>query len=122
MENLVNYIAENRTTIEVCLTSNLQTSPGLVDVRDHSLQKMLDHRLSLTFCTDNRLVSHTTVTRELTLALDNFSIPGPAQGHHRVRLQALVLLPPLLGEEEVGAQHHRLLRDPGEAFQDRLAG
>ncbi|MGO9410156.1 MAG: adenosine deaminase family protein [Spirochaetia bacterium] len=75
VENLVNYIAENRTTVEVCLTSNLQTSPGLVDVRDHSLQKMLDYRLSLTFCTDNRLVSHTSVTRELTLALDNFSIP-----------------------------------------------
>ena len=74
VENLVNYIAENRTTIEVCLTSNLQTSPGLVDVRDHSLQKMLDYRLSLTFCTDNRLVSHTSVTRELSLALDNFSI------------------------------------------------
>jgi len=75
VENLVNYIAENRTTVEVCLTSNLQTSPGLADVRDHSLQKMLDYRLSLTFCTDNRLVSHTTVTRELTLALDNFAIP-----------------------------------------------
>jgi len=75
VENLVNYIAENRTTIEVCLTSNLQTSPELVDVRDHPLQKMLDHKLSLTFCTDNRLMSHTTVTRELTLALDNFSIP-----------------------------------------------
>ena len=75
VENLVNYIAENRTTVEVCLTSNLQTSPGLADVRDHSLQKMLDYRLSLTFCTDNRLVSHTSVTRELTLALDNFSIP-----------------------------------------------
>jgi adenosine deaminase len=75
VENLVNYIAENRTTVEVCLTSNLQTSPGLVDVRDHSLQKMLDYRLSVTFCTDNRLVSHTTVSRELTLALDNFAIP-----------------------------------------------
>ena len=75
VENLVNYIAENRTTIEVCLTSNMQTSPGLKDVRDHSLQKMLDHRLSLTFCTDNRLVSHTSVTQELTLALDNFQIP-----------------------------------------------
>jgi len=75
VENLVNYIAETRTTIEVCLTSNLQTSPGLTDVHDHSLQKMLDHRLSLTFCTDNRLVSHTNVTRELTLALENFAIP-----------------------------------------------
>ncbi len=75
VENLVNYIAENRTTVEVCLTSNMQTSPGLTDVHDHSLRQMLDHRLSLTFCTDNRLVSHTTVTKELTLALENFQIP-----------------------------------------------
>ncbi len=75
IESLVNYIAENRTTIEVCLTSNLQTSPTLKDVREHSLKKMLEHKLSLTLCTDNRLVSHTTVTRELKLALDSFDIP-----------------------------------------------
>jgi adenosine deaminase len=75
IERLVNYIAENRTTIEVCLTSNLQTSPGLTEVREHSVAKMLSHRLSLSFCTDNRLVSHTSVTRELTLALQSFDIP-----------------------------------------------
>ena len=75
IENLVNYIAENRTTIEVCLTSNMQTSPALKAVDEHSLRQMLGHKLSLTFCTDNRLVSHTSVTRELTLALENFSIP-----------------------------------------------
>ncbi len=75
IERLVNYIAENRTTIEVCLTSNLQTSPGLKDVADHSVAKMLSHKLSLSFCTDNRLVSHTSVTRELTLALQSFDIP-----------------------------------------------
>jgi adenosine deaminase len=75
IQNLVNYIAENRTTIEVCLTSNLQTSPALKRIGDHSLKKMLDHRLSVTLCTDNRLVSHTTVTRELELALANFEIP-----------------------------------------------
>lgn len=75
IENLVNYIAENRTTIEVCLTSNMQTSPGLKAVDEHSLRQMLVHKLSLTFCTDNRLVSHTSVTRELTLALENFDIP-----------------------------------------------
>ena len=74
IENLVNYIAENRTTIEVCLTSNLQTSPTLRSVKDHSLAKMLSHKLSLTFCTDNRLVSDTSVTRELRLALDNFDV------------------------------------------------
>jgi len=76
--NLVNYIAENRTTIEVCLTSNMQTSPDLTAVEEHSLRQMLSHKLSLTFCTDNRLVSHTTVTRELSLALENFTI-GPNQ-------------------------------------------
>ena len=74
IENLVNYIAENRTTIEVCLTSNIQTSPALKDVSEHSLRQMLARKLSLTFCTDNRLVSHTTVTRELTLALENFAV------------------------------------------------
>ncbi len=75
IERLVNYIAEMRTTIEVCLTSNLQTSPGLTHVKDHSVTKMLAHKLSLTFCTDNRLVSHTSVTRELTLCLRSFDIP-----------------------------------------------
>ena len=74
VENLVNYIAENRTTIEVCLTSNLQTSPQILDIKEHSLKKMLAHKLSLTLCTDNRLVSHTTVTRELRLALTNFGV------------------------------------------------
>jgi adenosine deaminase len=72
--NLVDYIAENRITIEVCLTSNLQTSPALKDISEHSLRQMLAARLSLTFCTDNRLVSHTTVVKELTLALENFGI------------------------------------------------
>ena len=75
IQNLVNYIAENRTTVEVCLTSNLQTSPALGDVRNHSLAAMLDRKLSLTFCTDNRLVSHTSVLKELRLAVDNFDIP-----------------------------------------------
>jgi adenosine deaminase len=77
IESLVNYIAENRITIEVCLTSNLQTSPHLRRVEDHSLKQMLEKRLSLTLCTDNRLVSHTNVCSEFRLALDHFSIsPG----------------------------------------------
>jgi adenosine deaminase len=75
IDNLVNYIAENRTTIEVCLTSNMQTSPELSAVSEHSLRRMLDSKLSLTFCTDNRLVSHTSICQELTLALENFDIP-----------------------------------------------
>lgn len=74
IRQLINYIADNRTTIEVCLTSNLQTAPDLTQVKDHSLGKMLDNKLSVSFCTDNRLVSHTTVTDEIQLAIDNFDI------------------------------------------------
>ncbi|MFW5741657.1 MAG: adenosine deaminase family protein [Spirochaetota bacterium] len=74
VEQLANYIADKRITVEVCLTSNLQTCPDLKSVSDHSLGQMLDRNLSLSICTDNRLVSKTTVTREIELAIDGFSI------------------------------------------------
>ncbi|MEI6874443.1 MAG: adenosine deaminase family protein [Spirochaetota bacterium] len=73
-EALASFIADQRVTIEVCLTSNLQTNPSLKDLRDHSLGKMLERRLSTTLCTDNRLVSNTTVSKEIRLAVDNFDI------------------------------------------------
>jgi adenosine deaminase len=74
VSQLANYIADLRITIEVCLTSNLQTSPDIKTVKDHSLGKMLDNKLSITFCTDNRLVSRTSVCNEIETALTNFSI------------------------------------------------
>ncbi len=74
VRDLVNYIADKRITVEVCLTSNLQTCPDLRSVADHSLGDMLERNLSLCICTDNRLVSNTSVTREIELAVDGFSI------------------------------------------------
>lgn len=74
IKRLVDYIANARTTIEVCLTSNLQTAPDIRTVAEHSVGKMLENKLSVTFCTDNRLVSHTTVTREIRTALETFEI------------------------------------------------
>ena len=35
---------------------------------------MLDAKLSTTLCTDNRIVSKTTMTKELTLAMTHFNI------------------------------------------------
>ncbi len=72
--SLANYIADKRITVEVCLTSNLQTCPDLQTIADHSLGQMLDMNLSLSICTDNRLVSDTTVTREIELAIEGFDI------------------------------------------------
>jgi adenosine deaminase len=67
---LAEYIASQRITIEVCLTSNAQTLPAMRDLRNHALRQMLDHELSVSICTDNRLVSNTTVCRELELAIE----------------------------------------------------
>jgi adenosine deaminase len=73
--DLASYIADKRVMIEVCLTSNLQTNPGLKDIKNHPFKHMLDNRMALTICTDNRLVSNTTVSREYRLAVDNFDMP-----------------------------------------------
>jgi adenosine deaminase len=95
---LARYIADRRITIEVCITSNLQTNPDIGDVKNHHFGLMLDQQLSATLCTDNRLHSHTTVSREVGLAVEAFSMsekqlrntiiygfkrsfyPGPYQG------------------------------------------
>ena len=71
---LVDYIATKRITLEVCPTSNLQTIPAITDVSQHPLRKMLEANLSVTICTDNRLKSRTSVTRELQLVCDNLPV------------------------------------------------
>jgi adenosine deaminase len=77
VQRLAQYIADRRITLEVCITSNLQTMPELRRVEAHPLGRMIDERLSVTLCTDNRLVSSTTITRELRLAVDAFRMhPG----------------------------------------------
>ncbi len=58
------YISDRRITLEVCLTSNLQTNPKMQSLKDHNLRKLRDQRVSVTLCTDNRTVSNTTVTDE----------------------------------------------------------
>ncbi|NOZ84697.1 MAG: adenosine deaminase family protein [Deltaproteobacteria bacterium] len=73
-QDLIQYMADRRTTIEVCLTSNKQTNPELKDLKEHNFRKMLDSKLSFCLCTDNRLVSNTTVTREIELAVDLFNM------------------------------------------------
>ena len=74
VEHLVETIAKRRICVEVNLTSNLQTLPEMENLHEHPLRQMLDHHLSATICTDNRLVSHTTVTRELALAAETFDL------------------------------------------------
>ncbi|MBU1535888.1 adenosine deaminase family protein [Myxococcota bacterium] len=74
INSLISFIADRRITIEVCLTSNLQTNPMLKDLKDHSFSKMRDAKLSVSFCTDNRTVSMTSVSDEIEKAVNTFGI------------------------------------------------
>src|SRR6185295_18328631 len=78
VEELAQFVADKRITVEVCLTSNQQTVPELAsDLRRHPFGEMRRRRLSCTFCTDNRLVSHTTVSNEIARGVEAFALtPG----------------------------------------------
>jgi adenosine deaminase len=71
VEDLANYMAGQRIGVEVCITSNLQTIPAIKTLADHPVRRMIDHGLAISICTDNRLVSNTTVSREVQLVLES---------------------------------------------------
>ncbi|MDA3924725.1 MAG: adenosine deaminase family protein [Kiritimatiellae bacterium] len=71
VDALANYVATMRITVEVCPTSNMQTIPDLKGNMDnHPVRKMLDYGMSVAICTDNTLVSHTSLSNELTLTAE----------------------------------------------------
>jgi len=74
VRDLAEYIGDRRITLEICLTSNMQTNPDLVELKNHPFKKMSESKLSVTFCTDNRTVSSTTVTDEIFKAVQTFNI------------------------------------------------
>lgn len=61
--DLMNFVNDFRIPIEVCLTSNVQTrvTPTFAE---HPVRLYYDQGLVVTLCTDNRLMSATTVTGE----------------------------------------------------------
>jgi adenosine deaminase len=83
VEQLTEYIANKRITIEVCPTSNLQTIPNFKTLNDHPIRQMLSAGLSVSIATDNRLISHTTLTRELQLITKHLKL-NPDQLRHLI--------------------------------------
>jgi len=81
VEKLVRYVAERRITLEVCLTSNMQTLPALKSLKSHPFARMLSERISVTLCTDNTLVSRTTITEEYQKAIAAFKIDPSVLRH-----------------------------------------
>ena len=65
--DLLNYVNDHRIPLECCLSSNVQTR-AVHDLQSHPLKFYLDYGLRVTLNTDNRLITDTTVTKELWLA------------------------------------------------------
>lgn len=65
--DLLNYVNDHRIPIEVCLSSNVQTG-AVPSLEAHPLKFYFDFGLRVTLNTDNRLITATTVTKELMLA------------------------------------------------------
>jgi len=74
VRDLAQFIADRRVTLEICLTSNQQTRPAYRDLTRHPFGQMMNHKLSVTLCTDNRTVSNTTVTDEYYKAVTTFGL------------------------------------------------
>lgn len=65
--DLLNYCCDHRVPLEINLTSNLQTG-AVKDLRFHPLRMYYDFGLRCCICTDNRLISGTTLTDEFMKA------------------------------------------------------
>ncbi len=65
--DLLNYLNDHRIPLEICLSSNVQTR-AVADFASHPLPLYFSYGLRVTINTDNRLVTDTTVTKELYLA------------------------------------------------------
>ncbi|HEY3452518.1 MAG TPA: adenosine deaminase [Myxococcales bacterium] len=64
--DLLNYVNDHRIPIEVCPSSNVQTG-AVPDLASHPIRFYFDYGLRVTVNTDNRLITDTTVTKELWL-------------------------------------------------------
>jgi adenosine deaminase len=61
VEDLANYMASQRIGVEVCVTSNLQTTPSIKTIAAHPIRKMIDYGL----------MSNTSVSREMELIVEH---------------------------------------------------
>lgn len=68
---LAAYIRDRRIPLELCPTSNVMTG-AVASFAEHPIKLLTDLRFRVTINTDNRLMSDTTMTKEMAQACDAF--------------------------------------------------
>jgi adenosine deaminase len=69
--DLLNYMNDHRIPLEVCPSSNIQTKAA-ANWDSHPVDFFVDYGLRVTINTDNRLITDTTVSKELLLCHQHF--------------------------------------------------
>jgi adenosine deaminase len=73
---LAAYVRDKRIPLELCPSSNVQTGAAR-SIADHPIGLLRDLRFRVTVNTDNRLMSGTSMTREMELLVDAFGYGLP---------------------------------------------
>jgi adenosine deaminase len=68
---LAAYVRDKRIPLELCPSSNVQTG-AVASIADHPIGLLHDLRFRVTVNTDNRLMSHTSMSREMALLVEAF--------------------------------------------------
>jgi adenosine deaminase len=68
---LASYVRDKRIPLEMCPTSNIQTGAA-ASLAEHPIGTLTRLRFRVTVNTDNRLMSGTSMTREMTQLVDTF--------------------------------------------------
>ena len=63
------YIQDNNIPLEICITSNIHTNM-YSDFKDHPIKDLFELNFPITINTDNRLMSNTSISKEITIAKD----------------------------------------------------
>ncbi|MBI1803328.1 MAG: adenosine deaminase [Ignavibacteriae bacterium] len=73
MGYLAQYVLDKRIPLEMCLTSNVDTG-AVKSIEEHPFRIYYRYKFRVTLNTDDRLMSNTTMTKELKLAHDAFGL------------------------------------------------
>lgn len=71
--DLLNFVNDHRIALEICPTSNVQTR-AVNSLKSHPLKFYMDLGIRASINTDNRLISDTTVSRELWRVTQTFDL------------------------------------------------
>ena len=73
MGELAHFVQDKRIPLEMCLSSNIGTGAAS-SFGTHPFPILFRNHFRVFLCTDNRLMSNTTLTREMEIAVENYGL------------------------------------------------